>query len=64
MATTKEKSKKPSNQPLKESEIDLIFRKLEPFLMTGLSLSRAISKAEVSRSTVYQLYGENEQFAD
>lgn len=64
MTTTKEKSKKPGNQPLKESEIDLIFRKLEPYLMTGLSLSRAISKAEVTRSTVYQLYGENKEFAN
>lgn len=50
--------------PLDPSEIDLIFRKLEPYLKQGLSLNRACSKAVIPKSTVYDLYNENIQFAE
>jgi len=60
----KHSSKKRGKPPLTQSQIDLIFQKLEPYLVTGLSISRAVFNANVPRSTVYNLYQENKEFAD
>ncbi len=57
-------TKKRGKPPLTQNQIDLLFQKLEPYLVTGLSISRAVFNAGVPRSTVYNLYQENEQFAD
>lgn len=61
MSTQIKKSGKP---PLTGKEIDLIFRKLEPYLRVGLSLHAAALKADVPKSTVYDLYAENKEFAE
>ncbi|OGH26146.1 MAG: hypothetical protein A3C30_03480 [Candidatus Levybacteria bacterium RIFCSPHIGHO2_02_FULL_40_18] len=49
---------------LSNDDINLIFRKLEPHLKMGLSINRACYKASIPKSTVYDLYNENSQFAE
>ena len=49
---------------ISEIEINMIFRKLEPYLKTGISLNKACLMANVPKSTVYDLYRENLQFAE
>lgn len=44
---------------LSGKEIDLIFRKLEPYLRVGLNPHAAVLKADTPKSTVYDLYAEN-----
>jgi hypothetical protein len=58
------KISKTGKPALSDKEIDLIFRKLEPYLRVGLSLHAAALKADVPKSTAYDLYAENEQFAE
>lgn len=45
-------------------EIDVIFRKLEPHLKTGLSVYKACLAAQVPKSTVYDLMAKNELFSE
>src|SRR3989338_5689058 len=49
---------------LSSDEIDAIFRKLEPYLRSGLSVNKACLQAQIPKSTVYDLYTENSQFAE
>ncbi len=49
---------------LTKEQIDGIFRKLEPYLKAGLSLYKACLKAQIPKSTVYDLYLEVEEFAE
>lgn len=49
---------------LASDEIDAIFRKLEPFLKTGLSVNKACSQTQIPKSTVYDLCTENNEFAE
>lgn len=49
---------------ISEIETNMIFRKLEPYLKTGVSLNKACLMANVPKSTVYDLYKENFQFAE
>ncbi|MBP9817483.1 hypothetical protein KBC75_01845 [Candidatus Shapirobacteria bacterium] len=49
---------------ISQNEIDIIFRKLEPYIKTGLSLNKACLVANVPKSTVYDLYNENADFAE
>ncbi len=49
---------------LSDKKIDIIFRKLEPYLRIGLSLHAACNRGEVPKSTVYDLYKENREFAE
>ena len=62
MSTTPQVTKKSDKPTLSDKEIDLIFRKLEPYLRVGLSLHAAALKADIPKSTVYDLYAENEEF--
>jgi len=54
-------SGKPS---LSKEEVDIIFRKLEPYLKTGLSLNKSCVSANVPKSTVYDLYNDDGLFAE
>lgn len=45
-------------------EIDVIFRKIEPYLKAGLSLNKACQRAEISKSVAYQLYEDDASFAE
>ncbi len=49
---------------LTQEEIDTTFRKLDPYLKTGVSLNKACLMADIPKSTVYDLYRENLQFAE
>jgi len=62
VSTTPQVTKKSDKPTLSDKEIDLIFRKLEPYLRVGLSLHAAALKADIPKSTVYDLYAENEEF--
>lgn len=50
--------------PLSQDDINSIFHKLDPYLKTGVSLNKACIMANVPKSTVYDLYRENLQFAE
>ncbi len=60
----KERTTKSGKPSLSDKETDLIFRKLEPYLRVGLSLHAAALKSDVPKSTVYDLYDENKEFAE
>lgn len=47
---------KVGKKPLVDEEVDLIFRKLEPYLKKGLSLHKACLEAQIPKSTAYDLY--------
>jgi len=49
---------------LNEHEVSTIFQKLEPYLMTGLSIRKSCHLAKVPRSTVYCLLERNRGFLD
>ncbi|MCL4417346.1 MAG: hypothetical protein M1365_11715 [Actinobacteria bacterium] len=49
---------------LSKEETDVIFRKLEPYLKMGLSINKVCNKANSPKSTVYDLYNENSEFAE
>lgn len=49
---------------LTADEIDVIFRKLEPYLRSGLSVHKACLESGVPKSTVYDLMEENTIFAE
>ena len=55
---------KPGKPTLSDKEINLLFRKLEPYLRVGLSLHAACLKSDVPKSTAYDLYAENKEFAE
>lgn len=61
---TKEKEQKVGRPAISEKEIEEILAKLEPHIMAGLSIGKAIEKAGVPRSTVYKLYRENGEFVE
>lgn len=50
--------------PLTQTEIDGIFRKLEPHLHTGISCNKACQIAKIPKSTFYDLYDQNSEFAE
>lgn len=50
--------------PLTQTEIDGIFRKLEPHLRTGISCHKACQIAKIPKSTFYDLYDQNSEFAE
>lgn len=50
--------------PLSQDDINIIFHKLDPYLRTGISLNKSCLMADVPKSTVYDLYKENLQFAE
>lgn len=47
-----------------DEETDIIFRKIEPFLKCGLSLHKASLQAQIPKSTVYDLYKNDEAFSE
>lgn len=49
---------------LKSKEIDSLFRKLEPYLKAGLSIHKACLKAQIPKSTIYDLKVQNQEFAE
>jgi hypothetical protein len=49
---------------LTENQSNSIFRKLEPYLLTGVSLHKSCLEAKIPKSTVYDLMRENEEFAE
>ncbi len=49
---------------LTQEQIDEVFRKIEPYLKTGVSLNKACLSAGIAKSTAYDLYRENESFAE
>ncbi len=51
-------------KPLTDDERDEIFRKLEPYLKSGLSVNKACLEAKIPKSTVYDEIGENTIFAE
>lgn len=53
---------KAGKKPLVDEEVDLIFRKLEPYLKKGLSLHKACLEAQIPKSTAYDLYQEYDEF--
>ncbi len=55
---------KVGKKPLVDEEVDLIFRKLEPYLKNGLSLNKACIEAQIPKSTAYDLYKEYDEFAE
>lgn len=55
---------KSGRKPLVDEEVDLIFRKLEPYLKKGLSLHKACLEAQIPKSTAYDLYQEYDEFAE
>lgn len=55
---------KAGKKPLVDGEVDLIFRKLEPYLKRGLSLHKACLEAQIPKSTAYDLYQEYDEFAE
>lgn len=55
---------KAGRKPLVDNEVDLIFRKLEPYLKKGLSLHKACLEAQIPKSTAYDLYQEYDAFAE
>lgn len=61
---TKDKTNKVGRPTISEKEIEEILEKLEPHIMAGLSIGKAISRAGVPRSTVYKLYQENPEFVE
>ncbi|MCL5784546.1 MAG: hypothetical protein M1142_04310 [Patescibacteria group bacterium] len=50
--------------PISQKKIELIFRKLEPYLRCGISIHRACQEAKITKSTVYDLLEENSEFAE
>lgn len=50
--------------PLSEEEKENIVRKLEPHLKAGLSHRKACQQAQIPKSTFYDLYEEDPEFAD
>ena len=58
------KPTKSGRKPLVDEEVDLIFRKLEPYLKKGLSLNKACLEAQIPKSTAYDLYREYDEFAE
>lgn len=54
----------PGRPPLSQEEKDTLFRKLEPHLMTGMSLHKACLKAKVPSSTVYDIYNNDAEFSE
>ncbi|MBI4038988.1 hypothetical protein HY384_03455 [Candidatus Daviesbacteria bacterium] len=58
------KPNKLGRKPFVDEEVDLIFRKLEPFLKKGLSLHKACLEAQIPKSTAYDLYQEYDEFAE
>jgi len=46
------------------NEKDLLFRKLEPYLCSGISLRKACREAKVNRAWVYTLIQRDDTFAD
>ena len=58
------KPAKSGRKPLVDEEVDLIFRKLEPYLKKGLSLNKACLEAQIPKSTAYDLYREYDEFAE
>jgi len=49
---------------ISDKQVDTIFRKLEPYLKAGLSIHKACLKAQIPKSTVYDLKFENPDFAE
>lgn len=49
---------------LNNKQIELIFRKLEPYLRCGVSIYKACQEAKIPKSTVYDLLEENSEFAE
>lgn len=49
---------------LNEYQITTLFQKLEPYLMTGLSIRKSCQLAKVPRSTVYCLLDRDKRFLD
>ncbi|KKS11244.1 MAG: hypothetical protein UU67_C0079G0006 [Candidatus Daviesbacteria bacterium GW2011_GWB1_41_5] len=50
--------------PISEEEKENIVRKLEPHLKAGLSPRKACQQAQIPKSTFYDLYEEDPEFAD
>ncbi|OIP73623.1 MAG: hypothetical protein AUK08_03575 [Candidatus Pacebacteria bacterium CG2_30_36_39] len=49
---------------LSDKQVDTLFRKLEPYLKAGLSINKACLKAQIPKSTIYDLQSENSEFAE
>lgn len=59
-----EEEKKEGRPAITEEEKRGIVSKLEPYLKSGLSISKALLEAGVARTTFYRLMDENEEFRD
>ena len=49
---------------LSPEQVDDIFRKLEPYLKTGLTVNKACLEAQIPKPTVYDLCNEDTKFAE
>jgi hypothetical protein len=49
---------------MNDKQVDTFFRKLEPYLKAGLSIHKACLKAQIPKSTIYDLKLENSEFAE
>lgn len=47
-----------------ENYLDDIFRRIEPYLKSGLSVNKACNNSQISKSMVYKYIQENENFAE
>ena len=47
-----------------QEQKDEMVRKLEPYIKSGLSIRKALSEAQVPRSSFYDLMTEDDEFAD
>ena len=59
-----EETKKPGNQPITAEDKQKLVRQLEPYLKSGLSISKSLLEAGVARTTFYKLMDEDEAFRD
>lgn len=47
-----------------QKKVEIIFRKLEPYLRCGISVHKACQEAKIPKSTVYDLLKENTEFTE
>lgn len=52
------------NQPITEEDKKQIVSQLEPYLKTGLNISKSLSEAGVAKSTFYRLMASDEKFRE
>ena len=56
--------KPPHRPPPTEEQMDSVFRQLEPYLKSGLSLNKSATKANTPTSTIYEWYDKYDYFTE